>query len=150
MKSLTRTDVAVAADEADHEEAAGLVGRGLHRRGLRGVHRHRLFAEDVLAGVEGGDGALRVGVVPGADADGVDLGQGGEHLVLVVEDAFLGDPILLRLLLRARLVDVAERVDFDVGVARVAAEVAVADSAASDHGDLDLLVHGLPLGWLKG
>ena len=131
--------VAVAADKADHQELSALLGGGEHFPRLSGGGGHRLLAEDVLAGLQGGDGAGRVGGVPGADADRVDFGQLGEHDVLVGVEA--GDAILFTHLLEALFADVAEGVQLDVRVFQIALDVGFGDVADADDGNFDLLVH---------
>ena len=56
-----------AADEADHQHLAGLVGSLLHLLGLKTVHRHRLLTDDVGAGLQRGDGRILMLGVPRAE-----------------------------------------------------------------------------------
>ena len=58
----------------DHEQLAALFGGFHHLLAVREGDGHGLFTEDVLAGLQGLDGELRVGVVGRADGDRVDLG----------------------------------------------------------------------------
>ena len=59
---------------ADHQKLALLVGDLHHLLAVGEGDGHGLFAEDVLAGLEGFDGQLRVGVVGGAYGNRVDCG----------------------------------------------------------------------------
>ena len=76
-----------ADDVADEQDAPGAPARldDLLRVGDRGGDG--LFEEDVLAGLEGGDGGLGVLVPHGADGDGIDL-RIGEHVVVVAVEFF--------------------------------------------------------------
>ena len=58
---------------ADHEEFAFLFGHLHHLLAVGEGDGHGLLAEDVLAGFQGLDGQLRVGVVGSADAYRVDV-----------------------------------------------------------------------------
>ena len=128
-----RRVVAVTADEAQHQQLAVFVGGLFHGHGLFGVHSHGLFAQHVTAGVERGDGTLRVGAVPGADADQIRLEflQHGIAIGIAVRDAVTGG-VLLRLF----KVDVAAGHDLHrVAQRLITAHVAVADAAAADNAD---------------
>ena len=101
--------------------------------------RRRLLDEHVLAGLEPPDGGERVPVIGRGDDDGVD--------VLVVEDAaqvlhelrlerrHVREPRVVDALGREVRVDVAERLDLDVGEAREPALERVALPANADVGD---------------
>ena len=75
---------AVAELEADGEESPGALGGGDHRIGLADVDGHRLLAEDVAAGLQGGDGDLGVEGVRRHDDDDVRAGR-LEHALVVRE-----------------------------------------------------------------
>jgi len=53
---------------------AGLLGDSHHLQKLLGVHGHRLFADDVLAGAHGGNRILRVKIVRRGHQHDVDGG----------------------------------------------------------------------------
>ena len=61
-----------------HEGDAGLLGGLEDLAAFVDRDGHQLFEQHVLAGAGGGDRKRGVGVVDGADVDGVDLGVGGE------------------------------------------------------------------------
>ena len=67
---------------ADQQQLAGLLGRLDHARGVGRRQRDRLLAEDVLAGLQGGDGHLGVPRRRQADVDHVEV-RIGQHLVEV-------------------------------------------------------------------
>ena len=69
-----------AAVEADLERHAGRVDGGQRAVDLGEVERHRLLAEDRLAGLRGRDDQVGVGVGRRADRDRVDVGR-AEQLV---------------------------------------------------------------------
>ena len=125
--------VAEPAHETDHQQFAVALGGFLHGERLRGVHRHRFFAQDVTARVQRGDGRLGVRGVPGADGHRVEL-LFGEHLVVILVGP--REPVDLRVVLRFLLVDVAHRDQFDLVRERlVPAEVRMADVAGADDAD---------------
>ena len=132
--------VAETADEADHQQAVVALSRFEHPLRFGGVHGHGLFTQNVLARVQRGDGAFGVRRVPGADGNGVDLRQFGEHLVLVGVQA--GDMILFRAAMKVLFVDVAKGVNFNVGVLRIRVEMAAGKAAAADNRNLQFLIHG--------
>jgi hypothetical protein len=62
----------------DDDLHASGVGGGLHRAASGQVERHRLFHQDVLAGLRRGDRQLGVGLVGSGDVDEFDLRVGEE------------------------------------------------------------------------
>ena len=136
-----RAIVAKAAYKTDHQQLAALFRGLFHFLRLRRVERHGLFAQHVLARAQRGNGALRMRAVPGANAHRVQFLE-REHLPVVRERA--RNLVFLRSLGKVLFVDIAQRVDFHVGVAAIAAQVyagnaARADDANFDHGDLPFL-----------
>ena len=69
---------------ADRETLAGLLARGDHGVAFGGRSGHRLLADDVLAGPEGGDDVLRVDAGGRDDVDDIDGLVGGDLVPLVV------------------------------------------------------------------
>ena len=59
---------------ADHVDHARLLYGLEHGAGFLDRHGERLFAEDMLAGLRGGDGDFSVGIIRRVDVDDVDLG----------------------------------------------------------------------------
>ena len=133
--------VAEAAHKADHQQLAVPAGGVGHRLGLLRVHGHGLLAQHVLAGVQGGDGALGVRGVPGAHADRVELRAGREHVVHVQEAAGRIHMILVAAMVQVPLVDVAQGVELHVRVLGVGGQMHAGNAAAADDGDLEFLVH---------
>ena len=70
-----------AVHEGFAQEGAGLAGGVHHGVGLKGGEAHRLFDENVLAGLGGLDGPLRVARMGRGDIDGLDLRIGDQGLV---------------------------------------------------------------------
>ena len=106
----------------------GLAGR-LDAQAVGDGHGHRLFEEQVLAGFEGGDGELGMGVVGGGDGQDVDvrIGEqprrvGGVPSTVVFPCQRLG----------GRRVDVAEGAHGRVGLGGRPARVGAAGGAAAD------------------
>ena len=97
-----------------------------------GVLRQRLFTEDVLARLEGGQHIARVRGVGGGDDDGLDLGRGDERLAgLVGRDAVLCGHLVGGFLEIVRAGDdLCAR--HEVGQT---ADVIAADGAAADYTD---------------
>ena len=126
-------DRGVLEPPAAHHLYARLVGGALEPPGLGDGHGRGLLDEDVLAGAGGLDGEFGVGVVGGADGDGVHLVV-GEHLVEV------GRPVLHLALLGALagglLAYVHGGVDVYLGGLEHVAQVGPADAAASDDCDV--------------
>ena len=79
----------VAAVVADGEQALGLLGGPDHCPALGLVHRHGLFAEHMLAGLERGDGLLLVQVVGARDPHHVDrvIGEKGLEVRIALRHA---------------------------------------------------------------
>ena len=75
-------DVHVAHVEADHELLARFLPGFQHAVAALGGDGHWFFAEDVLAGLEGGADVLLVGEVGAGDGHGVDV-VAGEQLLIV-------------------------------------------------------------------
>ena len=71
-----------AVGEGGHVTDVGLVGGVEHLPRLGEAHGDGLLAEDVLAGLRGGDGDGGVGDVGGGDDDGVDAGVLEDVLVV--------------------------------------------------------------------
>ena len=135
--------------EPDHVRHARLLDGGGHLFALGHVHRQRLFAEDHLAGLGGGQHDLAVRVVRRADVDHVDVVAGdqlppvglvrliapvlGERLdlVLVAGAAGLEHRAVLA---REELVHLAVRV-----------RVGPAHEAVADHADVQRGRHGTVL-----
>lgn len=131
------------AREPPHEsdlQHALVFNRGLpHLFGLRRVHGHRLLAQHVFAGVKRGDRRRRVGAVPGAHADDVDLGHFCQHLVVVGEQIL--DAVLFPALFEHVGIDVAERDEIHVGMRDIIVDMVDGDSAHADYGGFQFF-HG--------
>ncbi|MPN04328.1 hypothetical protein SDC9_151565 [bioreactor metagenome] len=115
--------------EVDSELAAELFRGVEHLLRLGGVHRHRLFAEDVRPGFEPGDGQLFVLVVRNRDREDVEL-LAADHV-----DAFGVDFRKVELLLRGFAFGfdtVGDRDDFDVGMGGVSGEVSPPHAETDD------------------
>ena len=69
---------------ADRETLTGLLARRDHRITVGDRGRHRLLADDVLAGAEGVDDVLRVDAGRRDDVDDIDILIGGDLVPLVV------------------------------------------------------------------
>ena len=126
-----------APHKAHHEQLAGLFGGFLHLNGLCCGKCHRLFAEHVLAGFQRGNGARRVGGVPGAHAHGVDLRHFPEHLRLVGEQAlhavfFTHHPHTVG-------VDIAKRDKLRVRVVQIRLNVVVGNISCANDGNFHFL-----------
>ena len=109
-----------AVTEVDAELQAEPCGRVEHLLRLGGIHRHRLFAEDVRPGFEPGDGQFPVLVVRYGDRQDVELFV-PDHV-----DALGIDFREIELLLRVfplRLDAVGDGDDLDIGVFHVAGEM---------------------------
>ena len=124
-----------AAWYAEQELHAGLLHGGLgFERMLQAVCK-RLFAQDVLAGLGGGDGHGRVAVVPGTDVHSVD--------VLVRQQFFDGsvsvrDPEALGKSLRTLQIEVGDGDDLRLVARRVRGHVGIrGDVAGADDADTD-------------
>ena len=87
-------------------------------------------------------------VVPGADADGVNLGEFFEHHVFI--GVKTGNAVFLAHFFQAVFPDVAERIKLHVGVFQVAVDVGFGDVTDADHGDFQFLVHEDPSFWEYG
>jgi hypothetical protein len=74
--------VTLLMPDGDHPTCAPLCGDEVF--GFFDGDAHRLFHQDVLAGVEGADGQWHVELIGDRDDHGVDV-LVGEHLVVVVE-----------------------------------------------------------------
>ena len=118
---------------ADGEDFARLVASFNHLLGFLVVHSHRLFAENVLAGVERVDGDAAMLAVVGEHEHRVDALVFKELFVVGVNLAgFVA--VLLVSLDRALFDDVAERYHFGVRVLLFGGHVlAVCDTAAADN-----------------
>ena len=96
----------------------------------------RLFAQDVLAGLGGGDGHRRMAVVPGADVHGVKL-LGGQHIL----DGSVGvrDAEALRKALRPLQIEVGDGDDLRLIAHRVRGHMGIrGDIAGADDADANL------------
>ena len=96
----------------------------------------RLFAQDVLAGLGGGDGHRRMPVVPGADVHGVKL-LGGQHIL----DGGVGvrDAEALREALRPLQIEVGDGDDLRLVAHRVRGHMGIrGDIAGADDADANL------------
>ena len=125
------------AAEADHQETIVALRGVEHCLAFFYTHSERLLAEHVLSGVESLYSAGGVIAVPDADADGVELRESLQHFVLVGVEA--GDSVLCALFLKALFVDVAEGIEFNVGVSEVCVYVRDGDSADSDDSDFEFV-----------
>ena len=104
---------------ADHQNLALLVGNLHHLLAVGKGDGHGLFAEDVLACLEGIDGQLRVGVVGSTDGDRVDFGIGKQLFRAVVGLA----AVFGRHVLGAGFCGVEETHQLAVGVIRILGNV---------------------------
>ncbi len=121
--------------QADHEKLVVLFGGGHHRPGVFAGGRHRLFAQNVLAGIERFDAHGGVRAIGAADDHGVDIG-GFEEIVVVGEG---GGAVLLAEGLSAARGGIGDRDDAGVTVAVTLGEVAaLSDGTAAD----DAVLHG--------
>ena len=73
-----------AAPDGLHQEQPPAPGLLRHPCRLAGVERERLLAQDVLSGLEEANGVHLVTRVRGGDVDHVDIGIGGECVVVAV------------------------------------------------------------------
>jgi hypothetical protein len=123
---------------AHREFDAGALGRRDHRVGLLDRGRDRFLAEDVLAGLRGGDDGSGVGGRPGRDVDGLDLGVVDDVVVVLGIGA---DAPLLGGRLCLLQVDVGDGDDFHTWVARQIVDVGeVGDTPTPDDADTELAV----------
>ena len=122
---------------ADGQHLAGAVTGVQHLLGVLGSGRHGLLAENMLAGLEGGNGDLAVGDVGGQNMHGVDGGV-TEQLVIVGVHLGVRGAVLLGSLLGALGDKVAECAQIDIlGLLGHAGQVLlVGDTAAADKADL--------------
>ena len=122
---------------ADHQEFAVFVRCLHHGLALRQGDGHRLFAQDILACVEGGDGQLRMGEVGSADGYCLNLRIFQQLLYRSVG----GAAVLLSQRGSTLLVDVVKAQQLCFGVVCVLRDVAnlgnlaAADDTDSKHGD---------------
>ena len=131
-----------AVDHADVEHLAGLMLRLLHLERVRIGAGRRLLAEDVLAAAQAVDRDDRVHLVRGADRNRLDLGVGDDVVIVLNRDAAA---ILLHGGLRLLGQDVAEILDFHVGVGHIGRDMrAVGDGTAAYDADFDLSHCQLP------
>jgi hypothetical protein len=127
----------LADDVADHQGTAGLLGGINHRLRLGDRAGDRLFAEDVLAGAQRGDGQLGVGGRGGAKADGVDV-RAEEIGKLSAGDRAMAGGQFLRML-QAGIDDVTDT--DEVGMGSVAVGMRLGDEPRAADSDLD---HPIP------
>ena len=126
--------------EADGNHLAGLLLGLADSDGLFQGDAHGLLQQDVQAGLQRVDGALGMGAVVGADADGVQVqGLVGQHLgvVAVALNAFHAQVCEELLSLAGDQVGTCH--DLNVGLLQVADHVSLGDPAAADDTDADLL-----------
>ena len=122
---------------ADHQVLAVALGGGHHGLALRQGHSHGLFAQDVLPGVQGVGGDLRMAAVLHADGHGVDAGVVEQVKIGIVDlAAVLGGHLLGTLGVQ---IVVARQLHMGVGgIFRQMAhlrDLAAADDTDSDHND---------------
>ena len=125
-----------AVVEVEHQRAFGRLGGGLHRHRLLGVQRGRLFAEHVLAGLQGLQGERRVKLVRDDDRDSVQIRHAQELGDVRID---LADAVLRRGLFRRGLVDVGQGDDFRTGLAEARGVIGGHAAGANDR---DLDAHG--------
>ena len=126
---------------ADHQEFAVLFRTFHHGLAVGQGGGHGLFAQDVLAGVQGLDAQLRVGVVGGADGDRVDVRVGKKRLGGVIDLP----AVFVRLLLGPGPVGAEKGRQLCIRVLRIFGDVphlgnfSAANDTDVDHGSLLLI-----------
>src|SRR5699024_1708185 len=133
LQHLAVGRVATHETDLDHP-VAGRSGL-LDRQGLGDGAGQRFLHQHVLAGLDRRGRPDGVGVVPGADADAVDV-IGGQQVMGVVVRAGGAVPVSHRP--SPVEVDVGDGDQFDVGVGGVGVQVGGGDGAGADDADAEL------------
>ena len=138
---------------SDHQRHARLVGGCNHVPALLHGNRHGFLAYDVFAGFGGCDGQRRMGVVRGADVDGLDVGL-AQHLFHVQVDGVGVDAGFPGKLLGERLNEVTNGVELHpIGTFQVGGQVCAGNTAGPYDADFEWIGHWFslsPCGFLFG
>ena len=105
--------------------SALFLGNSEHLLCLGSIHCHRLFADNVLARIKGGNGALSVSRIPSADTYNINLGQCLKHFILIEEATLLGNVVFFRHIFKLFFIDIAESVKLNVGIFNITVDVLV-------------------------
>ncbi len=126
-----------AEHKADHQELARLICLILHHLCLGGVICHRLFANDMQACAQRGNGAACVIYVPHANVGGIQLLFGGKHC-LNARVAMCGIKVkFFACFFKALGVDIANGSDLNVRDPTIRLQMRVGNIARTDHTDLN-------------
>ena len=125
---LTKT-----TNEADHKKVTGFFGNSLHFFCFGSVHSHGLFAKNLTACAQCGNGCALVGRVPGTNRKSIDLFL-CQHFVII--GIICGNRILLGILFNLFFVDIANSNNLAlIGKLFVSTHMAMADTAGTDNGN---------------
>ena len=144
---------AVPADKADLQKFPGTLCGFQHLLRRSSGIGHGLFAEDIFPGFQRQNGAGSVLVVPGADADGIQLRQSLQHFRFIGVKA--GDAEAGAFFFQTLFVDVTEGVQLYVGICLVGFDMAFCNVSDADDGNFDffhgwfLLISFAPAGSLR-
>ena len=123
------------------QELSGFLGNCEHFFRFFGVHRHRLFADNICTAAESSDGRTLVRGVPRRDAYAVEVFLRHHFVVVGVGTR---DVVAFRIPLQLCFVNVACRNDFHaVRQCQITAHMRIADAAGTDDTNLDLF-HEIP------
>ena len=132
---------AETAYKTDLQELSGFLGNCEHFFRFFGVHRHRLFADNICTAAESSDGRTLVRRVPRRDAYAVEVFLRHHFVVVGVGTR---DVVAFRIPLQLCFVNVASRNDFHtIRQCQIAAHMRIADAAGTDDTNLDLF-HEIP------